>query len=352
MSEAVYGRWTFLERVGRLPPRVADPLRLRIGAPGGARGLTSHNRLAAAASIKGREASTCGSRQGERTDGPLRWCGLLMPRTLSSAAVHWEAAPCEPRRMARASARLNLGRPTSGDRCQFIARTSELLDESETDNRRRIRLLEVRTGAVKPLGNSDVLSAIDKRARDRPVWLGPDGLEGDEQREREFHGGADKAALHYSADHYELWALEFPLRKALFVPGGFGENLVSRGLDETGVCIGDRIQIGAALVEVTQPRQPCYKLNIRFEEPTVSALTKQNGRTGWYYRVLQPGRVAASDWIEIVDRPHPDWTVRRVLHLILDEPMDRDSMASLLKLTDLTAGIRAQLSQRLQVGAN
>jgi MOSC domain-containing protein YiiM len=74
-------------------------------------------------------------------------------------------------------------------------------DESQTDTRRRTRLLQVRTGVVKQLGNGDVLSAIDKAARDGPVWLGPEGLEGDEQREREFHGGADKAALHYCADH-------------------------------------------------------------------------------------------------------------------------------------------------------
>ena len=225
-------------------------------------------------------------------------------------------------------------------------------DESQTDTWRRTRLLEVRTGVVKQLGNGDVLSAIDKAARDGPVWLGPEGLEGDEQREREFHGGADKAALHYCADHYDLWTLEFPDNRALFAPGGFGENLVSRGLDETGVCIGDRIQIGPALVEVTQPRLPCYKLDIRFDEPTVSALTEQNGRAGWYYRVLEPGAVAAGDWIEIVDRPHPDWAVRRVLHLIFDEDVDRDAVAALLELPELAAGLRARLTRRPQVGAN
>ncbi len=227
-----------------------------------------------------------------------------------------------------------------------------MADETQTDWRHRTSLLEVRTGVVKRLGNGDVLSAIDKAARDGPVWLGPGGLEGDEHRELEFHGGADKAALHYDADHYGLWALEFPERRALFAPGGFGENLVSRGLDETGVCIGDRIQIGAALVQVTQPRQPCYKLDVRFEEPTVSALAERNGRTGWYYRVLEPGAVTAGDTIEIVDRPHPDWTVRRVLHLIFDEPADRGAVSSLLELPDLATGLRANLMRRLKFGRN
>jgi len=213
------------------------------------------------------------------------------------------------------------------------------------------RLLEVRTGRVKPIGDSGVLSAIDKAARPGPVWLGPTGFEGDEQKELEVHGGLDKAALHYDADHYAAWAAEFPAHAALFGPGGFGENLVSRGLDESTVCIGDRIRIGSALVEVSQPRQPCYKLNLRFEEPKLSAAAERNGRTGWYYRVLEPGAVAAGDPVEIVDRPHPDWTVRRIQHLIFDAVPDRDAIASAAELPELAAGLRAEFSRRLRPGA-
>ena len=209
------------------------------------------------------------------------------------------------------------------------------------------RLLEVRTGRVKPIGKSDLLSAIDKAPRHGPVRLGPTGFEGDEQKEREFHGGPDKAALHYDADHYAAWADEFPVHAALFGPGGFGENLVSGGLDESTVCIGDRIRIGGALVEVSQPRQPCYKLNMRFEEPELSGAAERNGRTGWYYRVVEPGAVAAGDPVEIVERPHPDWTVRRIQHLIFDETPDRDATAAAAELPALASGLRTTFTRRL-----
>lgn len=224
-------------------------------------------------------------------------------------------------------------------------------DECQATAGQRVKLIEVRTGTVKPLGNAEVLSAIDKVARHGPVWLGPTGFEGDQQSDTENHGGLDKAALHYAAQHYDDWAREFPERSAICRPGGFGENLVSRGIDETSVCIGDRVRIGAVLVQVSQPRQPCFKLNLRFREPTISQRAEQSGRTGWFYRVLEPGLVAAGDSIEIVDRPHPAWSVRRVLHFLYDEPLDPGALGALSDLTWLSASMRALFHQRLQVDA-
>jgi MOSC domain-containing protein YiiM len=226
-----------------------------------------------------------------------------------------------------------------------------MLDESQAKSERRAELIEVRTGTVKPLGDTDILSAIDKLARDGPVWLGPTGFDGDQHGASEIHGGPDMAVLQYAAQHYDDWALEFPDRSAMCRPGGFGENLVSRGIDETSVCIGDRIRIGAALVQVSQPRQPCFKLNLRFQEPTMSRRAEQSGRTGWFYRVLEPGAVAAGDPIEIVDRPHPDWPVRRVLHVLYDELTDRGTLAALSDLAALSASMRALFIRRLQVDA-
>ena len=140
------------------------------------------------------------------------------------------------------------------------------------------RLAEIRTGRVKTLG--PVLSAIDKELRDGPVALGEFGLDGDEQADRTFHGGPDKAVLHYAMDNYDAWRAEFPADATLFRPGRFGENLVSRGFHEENVCIGDVFRIGAAVVEVSQPRNPCFKLNHRFQQPAMARRVQETGRTG------------------------------------------------------------------------
>lgn len=211
----------------------------------------------------------------------------------------------------------------------------------------RIELLEVRTGTVKPLGSGEVLSAIDKLPRQGPVWLGPTGFEGDQQADTENHGGPEMAVLHYAAEHYDKWAVEFPDLSGTLQPGGFGENLVSRGIDETGVCIGDRVRIGDVLVQVSQPRGPCYKLDIRFGEPTMARRAEETGRTGWYYRVLEPGAITAGDPSEIVDRPHPEWPIRRVQHFLYDKLVDLDALATLSNLTALAPSLRTIFARRL-----
>ena len=104
----------------------------------------------------------------------------------------------------------------------------------------------------------------------------------------------------------------------LQAPGAFGENLAVAGLDEAGVCIGDHWRAGSAVLEVTQGRQPCWKLNLRFGVPDMSARVQNTLRAGWYCRTLQAGVVHAGDALELLERPHPGWTVQRLLALIRD----------------------------------
>ena len=111
------------------------------------------------------------------------------------------------------------------------------------------RLIEVRTGKAVSFGNGKVASAINKTPRNGPMLVRRLGLEGDEQADHRFHGGSDKAVLHYAADNYDVWRSEDPEFSELFVPGAFGENFVSYGLDETNVCLGDVFRIGAVEVE-------------------------------------------------------------------------------------------------------
>src|SRR5690606_10618537 len=105
---------------------------------------------------------------------------------------------------------------------------------------------------------------IDKRAVPGPVMALADGLAGDEQGDRRHHGGPDKAIHAYAAINYASWAADLPEQAELFRPGGFGENLVVEGATEADICLGDRCRLGGALLEVSQGRQPCWKLNLRF----------------------------------------------------------------------------------------
>jgi MOSC domain-containing protein YiiM len=131
--------------------------------------------------------------------------------------------------------------------------------------------------------------------------VGPLGLEGDEQADRQNHGGPDKALCVYSFDHYPYW--EQVLGKPL-TPAAFSENLTVSGLHESAICLGDILRAGEALVQVTYPRTPCAKLARKLRRKDLAALIHANGFSGFYLRVLQPGRLAAGDPFEVVT-PHP-----------------------------------------------
>ncbi len=193
-------------------------------------------------------------------------------------------------------------------------------------------------------------SAIDKRPVARSLRLGVTQLEGDEQADLKHHGGPDKALLAYSADHYDAWRAEFPDRDWAY--GGFGENLTIRGLDEPNVCLGDRFQIGECLVEVSQPRQPCWKLSRRWQLPELAATVIRNGRTGWYLRVIATGMLSVGLPVELVARPYPHMTVAWA-HRIMHSP--ERNFASDRELADcpaLAQSWRETLLQRLAKNSN
>jgi MOSC domain-containing protein YiiM len=135
------------------------------------------------------------------------------------------------------------------------------------------------------------------------------GLAGDGQADLINHGGADKAVLAYSADHYPKWREELGIQEMSF--GAFGENLTISGLSEETVCIGDIYRIGEAVFEVSQPRQPCWKLARRWRMHELTALVVRNGRSGWYLRVLEEGWIEAGMGVELVERRNPAWPVAR-----------------------------------------
>lgn len=139
----------------------------------------------------------------------------------------------------------------------------------------RDELVEVRTGKAKPVFGLPVQSAIFKSVRYGSVSVDALGCHGDEHV-YEFHGGLDKALLQYCSQHYDTWSEELPGSAHLFRIGGFGENLVARRANERNTCIGDIIRIGPEVIaQVSLPRQPCYKLNHRFQEKNLSRFSQE-----------------------------------------------------------------------------
>lgn len=206
---------------------------------------------------------------------------------------------------------------------------------------------EVRVGRVAPLGPNAVPSGIDKQPVSGPVMANIDGMDGDEQGDRRHHGGPDKALHAYPTSNLPLWANDLPEQAALFVPGAFGENLVIDGLDEGGICLGDRWQIGAALCEVSQGRQPCWRLNLRFERPDMAWQVQKSGRTGWYFRVLEPGPIAAKDRGTLLARPNPDWPLTRVTKLLYHVTQEREALKEFAALKGLPESWRKLAEARL-----
>jgi MOSC domain-containing protein YiiM len=162
-------------------------------------------------------------------------------------------------------------------------------------------------------GDGAILSAIGKRACQRPVWVSRAGLAGDEQGDRVYHGGPDKAVHHYAAEHYPAWSGRFPDSAVALAAGAFGENLSTVGMTERDVHVGDVFCAGTALLQLTQARQPCFKLNLRLGHDAAAQAMQASGRTGWYYRVLREGWLAPGDVLELVERPCPDWPLARLI---------------------------------------
>lgn len=135
------------------------------------------------------------------------------------------------------------------------------------------------------------------------IVVGTTNLAGDRQADLTVHGGVDKAIYAYPSEHLPVWTAELGLSEPLG-PNAFGENLTTRGMVETEICIGDIYKWGTALVQVSQPRGPCYKLEMALGLPEFIDTFVQSGRSGWYLRVLQEGEAPVAGSMELVDR-HP-----------------------------------------------
>lgn len=211
-------------------------------------------------------------------------------------------------------------------------------------------LLQLRSGKIKKsLANGRIETAIYKRPLSGPVDITVNGITDDEHA-YEPHRSPDKALLHYCTNHYEEWKKELPELTHLFKPGAFGENLFNQEVSERTLCIGDRIAIGDLIVEVSEPRAPCYKLNHRFETKNMAKRAQTLLRTGWLYRIITPGTVQSGDLIRLISRPCPDWTVARVMYFLFIETDNIEKMKEIVQLPALGDEIRGKFQARLAKG--
>ncbi len=168
-------------------------------------------------------------------------------------------------------------------------------------------------------------SAIFKSEVSVELWLGPTGLEGDEQASPGIHGGAERALLHYPSIHYDWWKKRYPAKRALFRPALFGENLSDNRWHEGNVCIGDIFRWGDAVIQVSQPRSPCYKLSRRTGCDSLALVMQQNARCGWLYRVLRAGTVGAGMPFRFIERVS-DVTVHEIMSVMFGDENGKPSM--------------------------
>jgi len=203
-----------------------------------------------------------------------------------------------------------------------VSRPREVAHESET----------IRTGIFK--------SPVEGR-----VMLGTLNLDGDGQADLVGHGGIYKAAYAYSVENYDYWQRE--LGRTDFAFGHFGENFTVEGMVEDEIHVGDVFRVGGALIEVTQPRVPCYKLGIKMGLRGFEKKFLASGRVGYYLRVLEEGEVGAGDVLRRVRTDPERMTVREICHLLYFDPENLQGARKALRIRALSPGWRQSFEERL-----
>lgn len=214
-----------------------------------------------------------------------------------------------------------------------------------------VTIQAVLVGRSAPLPGGQASSAIVKSPQTRRLRVEFDGLVEDEQADRKHHGGPEKALHHYPREHYPTWVKWMPEHavhsRAFEAPGAFGENLSTTGVTEHDVCVGDVFECGSALLQVSQGRQPCWKLDLRHGRTGTARRMQELRCTGWYYRVLAPGEIAAGDHLILRERPEPQWSIERVLRALFDRSSGPAEWAAAAQIATLSPGWRATLQHRV-----
>ena len=208
-----------------------------------------------------------------------------------------------------------------------------------------MKIISTNIGEPKVIiyNGKEVKTGIFKYQVNQSINLGTEDVDNDHVIDRRYHGGIDKACYLYSADHYDYWQKLYP---ELEMPWGiFGENLSVEGLHEDEINIGDIFKIGEAVVQATQPRQPCFKLEFRFNNPQIVQQFIDSGFSGVYVRVLKNGNVKAGDSMELIERKE-SLSIQKVYELIYTDKVQKEAVLQAINDPFIAASCRKDLLKR------
>lgn len=217
-----------------------------------------------------------------------------------------------------------------------------------------IKVAQLSRGKVKQLGtpndpdpmNRPWETGIFKKSTEESVFLSETGLDGDEVGDKRKHGGPEKALFAYPVTHYEYWRRDEGIKEMGI--GAFGENLALNEATEVDVCLGDTYQFGEAIIQISQPRQPCWRPARRFRIMDLALRIQTSGKTGWYFRVLEEGRVHVADELQLIERPEPAWTIEACNNVMHVHKKDMKLTASLAASPYLATNWKNTLEKRLR----
>lgn len=189
-------------------------------------------------------------------------------------------------------------------------------------------------------------TGIFKQPVSGPVPLRTLNLDGDRQADLTVHGGPNKAVYGYPSEHYAFWRAEFP---EMDLPWGmFGENFTTEGVHERDLHIGDRLQVGEAVILVRQPRMPCYKLAVRFQRDDMLERFLDSGRSGFYFSVEKQGTVAVGDSFEFLSRAKEAVTIAEMNRIFASDRYNRPLLQKAIATPALPEDWREYFVERLE----
>jgi MOSC domain-containing protein YiiM len=210
------------------------------------------------------------------------------------------------------------------------------------------RIDRVYAGRVQAMPGDGRPTGIFKTPVDGPVQVGVEGITIDAQADRRVHGGPEKAVHHYPAKNLAQLRAAFPEVAAQLLPGSLGENLSTGEWDESAVCIGDVFRAGNVLLQLNQPRSPCWKIDARFGVDGMTRFVAEHGIAGWYYRVLEPGVLQAGDTLTLEQRQRDAVSLREYWDLHAAARPELDAVRRVVAAPGLSADKRVRWQQRLE----
>ncbi|WP_070119600.1 MOSC domain-containing protein [Bacillus marinisedimentorum] len=187
-------------------------------------------------------------------------------------------------------------------------------------------------------------SGIHKKPVTETAYITKTNIKGDGQGDIENHGGLDKAVNAYSYDRYSYWEKELGRKLG---PAAFGENLTVEGLTETNTYIGDTFQMGSAVLQVSMPRKPCWKLGYKLRRKDAALLVEQTGFTGFYLRVLEEGSARPGDRMKLVSKDPVEIAVAEVARIWFHDNDNRQGIERVLQAEALAVNLKERLVRKL-----